>query len=316
MIDKRHNLPATVEFGMRCAMVARRRWRRVDGPKVGLKPPHISPVAKTLTATASSLRDLLNRLGIQHGNTLIVHSSAKAVEELGWTPSDFLDLLQEHLGSQGTLVMPSHPKLKQLEDGEVYNVKRSPSQVGLLTELFRRRGGVERSSFPYSSAAASGPNSSYLLNVHEQSFAPHDEKSPYAKLAEVDGKCLCIGCPLDRMTILHVAEDALRDELRIPNFHTEQQVTVRDPESSKQIVAHTRAPWLWWYLHLFGWTSRMYRRKLAWDLEFRDTPWRRADARPTIHWMQDEVRRGRSIYPMAWLNSWLRLPDPQLGLQS
>ena len=60
----------------------------------------------------------------------------------------------------------------------------------------------------------------------------------------------------------------------------------------------------------------MYRRGLAWDLTFRDIAFRRADARPTIHWMQDEVRRGRSIYPLAWLNQWIRLADPQLKLQS
>ncbi len=315
MINKRRRVPATVEFGMRCALVARNRWRS-DQPHAGPSGPYSAPVAQPVEASTGVLHGLLNRLGIQRGDTLIVHSTAAAVERLGWAPSDFLDLLQEHLGRDGTLVMPSHPKLKLLDGGEVYDVRRSPSQVGLLTELFRRRPSVARSKFPFSSAAAAGPNAEYLLDEHIESFAPHDEKSPYAKLAEIDGKCLCIGCPLDRMTILHVAEDSLRNELGIPHFHTERQAMVKGPETLRQVAAHTRAPWLWWYLHLFGWTSRMYRRGLAWDLTFHDIAFRRADARPTIHWMQDEVRRGRSIYPLAWLNQWIRLADPQLKLQS
>jgi hypothetical protein len=37
---------------------------------------------------------------------------------------------------------------------------------------------------------------------------------------------------------------------------------------------------------------------------------RAADAAPVIGWMHDELLRGRSLYPLAGLNRWIKFPAP------
>jgi hypothetical protein len=109
------------------------------------------------------------------------------------------------------------------------------------------------------------------------------------------------------MTILHVAEDTLRDEMKIPGFYEPRDVWVADEAGLTRTTVHTRAPWLWWYLSLYQWTYKMYQRQLASDVTLGRVPLRAARVRPTVTWMQDEVRRGRSIYPLAKWNRILRL---------
>jgi aminoglycoside 3-N-acetyltransferase len=125
-------------------------------------------------ATPAELVASLNSLGIKPGDDLLVHSNTGSVESLGWTPSGMIDFLLDYLGSSGTLLMPSHPKLH--EDGEkrTYKVLRSPSTVGMITELFRRRTEVVRSRFPFSAAAGLGARAHEYLDDHVNSFAPHD----------------------------------------------------------------------------------------------------------------------------------------------
>lgn len=304
---KQLRLPPAAEFIARCGYVARQKFRgRVSAsvtPQAPVDSEHV---------TADELVDVMVRLGIQPGDDVLVHSDTQAVESMGWSPSGMIDFLLDYVGTDGTVLMPSHPKLK-IQDGQLtFNVRRSPSTVGLMTELFRRRPGVVRSSFPFSAAAAYGARAHELLDGHGKSFAPHDQHSPYAKLAMTGGKSLCIGCDLDRMTVLHVAEDTLRDELDIAGFHQPQSIRVINGDEKRIVVAHTRAPWLWWYLNLSRWTSDMYRHGIAKDVEVNGIPFRAASARRMLNFMDYEIKVGRSLYPLAKMNRWLKLDQPQL----
>jgi aminoglycoside 3-N-acetyltransferase len=304
---KQLRLPASVEFITRCGLVASRRFGRRSSATVS--PP---TGLQRNPATPAELVASLDSLGIKPGDDLLVHSNTGSVESLGWTPSGMIDFLLDYLGSSGTLLMPSHPKLH--EDGEkrTYKVLRSPSTVGMMTELFRRRTEVVRSRFPFSAAAGLGARAHEYLDDHVNSFAPHDHHSPYAKLAAAGGKSLCIGCDLDRSTVLHVAEDTVRDHLKIDGFHQPQSVRVVHGDAERTVVAHTRAPWLWWYLNLSRWTSEMYRHKIAKDTSINGITLRTSSAQRMVSYMQYEIKAGRSLYPLAKVNRWLKLQEPQL----
>lgn len=301
-------VPPSVEFLARCALVTRRRLLPARPHPVAARP---AAAVEGPRPALGELAEVLRMLGIERGDTLMVHSSGEALERLGWDLSGVIDLLFDYLGPHGTLAMPTHPKLFQRDGRVVYNLRRSPSTVGLITELFRRRAGVVRSRFPFSSAAASGPRAEDLTSGHARSFAPHDEQSPYARLAEVGGKVLLMGCPLNRMTILHVAEDALRESLPVADFHRPVEVWVEADGDAAPVTANVRAPWLWWYLNLSGWERHLRGRGLASSRTLASVPFHVSDARRTIDWMMEEVRAGRTIYPLAWMNRWLKLGDPQ-----
>jgi hypothetical protein len=203
--------------------------------------------------------------------------------------------------------MPSHPKLRDEAGQKVYMPHRCPSSVGLATELFRRRKQTVRSLYPFSAAAAQGALAEELTRDHRHSFAPHDEKSPYAKLKEYGAKVLALGCPLDRMTIIHVAEDTMRDAMPIENFYVSEKVLVKTPDEEFLLDTHRRASWLWWYLAKYQWTKHMYRRGFVRETCICGVPLYEVDAAPAIEWMQQRVRKGKTVYPHAGLNKFLKL---------
>lgn len=249
-----------------------------------------------------SIRASLRELKIFPGDLLMVHSDTGAIGQWGLSPSEMIDFLLEYLGDRGTLAMPCHPKLKTENGRRLYNVRRSPSTVGIMTELFRRRKATVRSEYPFSAAAAQGRLAEELVSFHRHSFAPHDELSPYGKLAELGGKAIAIGCPLDRMTLIHVAEDTMRHVFPIRDFYTTETVLVKNGKETFTVNARKRADWLWWYLAKYQWTCQMYQNGFAREATLSGVRIFQMDARPMTRWMQDRARLGKTVYPLAKLN--------------
>lgn len=67
-------------------------------------PVEHSPEPVTTEAIASDLR----ALGVERGETLLVHASLSALGWISGGPPAVVDGLQERLGPSGTLVMPAH----------------------------------------------------------------------------------------------------------------------------------------------------------------------------------------------------------------
>jgi aminoglycoside 3-N-acetyltransferase len=285
----RHRLPRTAQG--------------TSSPAPDLPPPAAIP--------EEQLARTLESLGIHPGDVLMLHSDYGGVSRLGWAGPDFIEFLLKYLGSGGTLLMPSHPRLKQELGRPVYDVRRSPSSVGLLTEMFRRRKTARRSEYPFSACAAEGRLAADLLEAHRGSFAPHDALSPYARLVEAGGKVLALGCALDRMTILHVAEDTAED-LGIPGFYETEEVLVRSAAGETLVQTHRRAGWLWWYIAKYQWTSQMHRGGFVRTGALNGVRMFQVDAAPVIQWMQAQALRGQSLYPLARHQRWLNLRAPAL----
>lgn len=303
---KQLRLPATAEFIARCGVTARKRL-------LGTRDRGPAPLKiHRERTTPDQLAAAFEQLGIHPGSDLMVHSDSNAIQAAGWTPSDMIDFLLDYVGTDGTLLMPSHPKLKRVSGKLIYNVRRSPSQVGLMTELFRRRKQSLRSHYPWSAVAAIGLKAEHFLTDHIHSYAPHDEHSPYAKLADAKGHVICLGCDLDRMTVLHVAEDRKREQLGIRQFYSKRYAWVMDGEHEQQLIVHRRSPWLWFYLNLSRWNSDMYRYKIATDTNAGGLEIRAAQAARLVFFMESEIAEGRSLYPLAKMNRWLKLQNPAL----
>jgi aminoglycoside 3-N-acetyltransferase len=121
-----------------------------------------------------------------------------------------IGLLQTALGETGTLAVPTFPfqgkQYDYVRKQRTFNVRRTPSQVGLLTEVFRRMPGVMRSAHPTHPVAAWGKHAIELTSTHH--LGPtFGETSPFYKLALFDGRVIGIGTRLESYTILHVADE-------------------------------------------------------------------------------------------------------------
>jgi aminoglycoside 3-N-acetyltransferase len=174
---------------------------------------HFDRMVDRRTLSLKEFEQLLHDLGINKGAVVLIHSSMDAISRR--VPSlsaiELIRLLQNILTEQGTLLMPTFPftgkQSHYIDRIDRFDVRRTPSQVGLITEVFRRMPGVTRSLHPTHSVAAWGYHADRLLNTHHLGGA-FGKTSPIYKLREFGGRVVGLGTGLrDSFTILHVPEE-------------------------------------------------------------------------------------------------------------
>jgi aminoglycoside 3-N-acetyltransferase len=168
------------------------------------------------------LVDCLERVGVQKGATVFVHCSYEKFEGFKGKPSDVVAALLEAVGPSGNILMPTMPftgsALEFVKRGVMLDVARTSSMMGLVSEVFRRTKGVQRSAHPTHPVAALGPKASELISDHYLATTPCGKHSPYAKLLDVDGKILFLGTGIGQNTFFHAVDEFLEAELPIPAF--------------------------------------------------------------------------------------------------
>ncbi|WP_126444184.1 AAC(3) family N-acetyltransferase [Sulfuricystis multivorans] len=147
--------------------------------------------------------------GIKPGHCLMLHADAFPAaqlpgDDLAQRMDKLLDGVLAALGSDGTLVMPTFSY--SATKGEVFCPARTPSEVGLLSEHFRQRRGVQRSKHPIFSVAASGSLAErFAKTIVEDCFGAD---TAFDLLMRHDAWIASLGCSMDRMTFVHYVEQA------------------------------------------------------------------------------------------------------------
>ncbi|WP_077618446.1 AAC(3) family N-acetyltransferase [Bacillus sinesaloumensis] len=168
--------------------------------------------------TKQDLLDHLKELGIDENGTLLVHSSMKSIGEVEGGADTVLDALIEYM-KNGLLVFPTHTWSYIKSENPRFDVMDSPSCVGLLTELFRKRPGVIRSWHPTHSVAALGKGASDFVAGNEQFDTPCARGSSWGKLLDHKASILLIGVDLRRCTYIHGVEEWLDIPGRLTDEH-------------------------------------------------------------------------------------------------
>lgn len=181
----------------------------------------------SLPATVESLRQDLRVLGVEPGDTLLVHAS---LSKIGWVcggPQAVIVALLDAVagaGANGTLVMPAHsgdwsdpakweaPPVPAdwipiiYSNLPAFDPDRTPTRgMGTIAELFRTFPGTRRSLHPQLSFAANGPLSVPLTENHSLSSALGID-SPIGLLYEQNAKILLLGVGYESCTSFHLAE--------------------------------------------------------------------------------------------------------------
>ncbi len=163
--------------------------------------------------TWQDVKKAAEELGVREGDTLIVHSSFKSLGETENGADTVIRGLQSALGETGTLLFPT---LCQNDWPHVYENWHmdAPSDVGYLTNYFRKLPGALRSNQATHSVAAIGPLAEYFTETHGQSGLRHgiygstcfSEDSPWEKMYQKNTKVLFLGCSVRSCTMRHLAE--------------------------------------------------------------------------------------------------------------
>jgi len=156
--------------------------------------------------TKQDFLNQLSQLGINPLGTLKVHLSYKAIGEVEGRGDTVLDALSEYM-KDGLLVLPAHTWNNVREQNPVMDVLHTPSCVGALTELFRKRPHVCRSLHPTHSVAVLGKEAESFVAGEEKLETPCGKGGAYYKLYERDAQILLIGVNFNRNTYIHGIEE-------------------------------------------------------------------------------------------------------------
>jgi aminoglycoside 3-N-acetyltransferase len=174
--------------------------------------------------TVDTITSDLRTLGVETGQTVLVHGS---LSSLGWVCGGapaVVDALQRAVGEDGTVVMPTHSPGNMdpanMENPPVpdswydtireqmppYRPTGTPTQaMGAIAECFRTYPDVYRSAHPQHSFAAWGDNARFVTEDHPYDYSLGEE-SPLARVYDLDGKVLFLGTSHATNTSFHLAE--------------------------------------------------------------------------------------------------------------
>ncbi len=145
--------------------------------------------------------------GVKSGGALLVHSSLSFMGHVPGGPETVILGLLSALGPEGTLLLPALSYRHVNMDQPVFDVLRTPSNVGAIPEYFRTREGTVRSVHPTHSVCGVGAGVDAFLGEHHLDETPCGAHSPYRRLREAVGQVLFLGCGMRPNTSMHAVEE-------------------------------------------------------------------------------------------------------------
>jgi aminoglycoside 3-N-acetyltransferase len=190
------------------------------------------------------LAEDLRSLGIEAGDTIMVHSSLKSLGSLPGGPETVVRGLQLAVGSDGTLLMPALSYMQKPPD--LHDTRLTPSNVGAIPEHFRTRPGTARSVHPTHSVCGVGPQVARLFARHHLDNTPCGPNSPFNRMIDLGAKIVMLGCGLRPNTTMHALEEYV-----VPPYLFDEARTYTITDGNAKTYAKTYVP------HFFkGWKQR------------------------------------------------------------
>ena len=191
----------------------------------------------------SAVTDALAAIGVEAGGVVLVHADAIVAAQFSGANSkeERIDLLIEAIehaiGRDGTLVVPAFSY--SFTKGEAFDLASTASAVGMVSERFRTRPGVVRTSDPIFSFACRGPRAQELcgLPVGECFGA----ESVFAALHRMNAHIVELGCSLTRGgTFVHYVETSHGVDYRYPKVFSGVAISPRDERNECSVVYNVR----------------------------------------------------------------------------
>lgn len=193
----------------------------------GFKKKH-SFLVKRYNGTFTT-KDLINQIEMEldsDDQVLMVHTSMNNLMPMfQGSASELIDSLIELTNKRNmTLVFPGFTLgKKNINVGDYYknkkefNVQRTPTTVGLINELFRRKRGVYRSIHPTHSILALGEKAREITDGHQNCETTFGKNTPFDRMDRLNTRIIGIGVYYFRnLTHVHVAEDLLNNRFPFP----------------------------------------------------------------------------------------------------
>lgn len=191
--------------------------------------------------TPAQLEAKFRALGIARNDAILMHASFGQFTGFRGEPRQVIDCLLSIVGPDGHLFMMSmgftSSGYDYLKSGKPFDVRRTVSRMGIVSEIFRRRDGVLRSANPLHPVLAWGPRAAWVISGHDQ--MPHScgAGSPFEKMLELDTKVLFFDVSFGVFTFANYLEDRFKDSAPVPVYHPEPfETSIIDGNGQEQRV--------------------------------------------------------------------------------
>ena len=248
---------------------------------------------------------LRNDLNLTAGDLVYIHSGMDGLN-LSFPFYRILFLIQEVIGPRGTVVFPTYPNhrissYEWLKQGNVFDVRRTPSYTGILTEFARRQRKAIRSLHPTKSVCAIGPTAQELTSTHHLSPYPYDMGSPYYKLSAGSGKIIGLGATTNYISFGYCVDDAFKEKFPVRVYHDQLFAAPCINYEGERVIVKTYAHDMTTTVHpdMPQWMRDYVSESTCRDLTVRGMKFFRADAPRLFAEMMELAKRDIIAYPRS-----------------
>ncbi|WP_343518885.1 aminoglycoside 3-N-acetyltransferase [Sphingomonas sp.] len=200
--------------------------------------------------TRDELAADLRALGLAAGAPVMVHAALRRIGPVLGQGDAVIGALRDAVGPEGTIaayadweadyeeLLDEHGRVPMWWKPHVPPFDRDASRAvrdnGVFSELLRTTRGAVASRNPGARVVAIGAGANWLTAEHPLDYG-YGPGSPFARLAQVNGKVLMLGAPLDTMTLIHhaehladIAKRVIRKEVPFATEHGTEWRTVEE----------------------------------------------------------------------------------------
>ncbi len=156
---------------------------------------------------SNDISNIFKENGIKKGDNIFLHVDAFVTAFVQGSSAEkkidtLIDSIIDFIGPSGTLVLPTFTYSST--KNEVYDSNQTPSEVGIVTEYFRKRKNVLRSSNPIFSVASVGKLSENFKNSSITDC--FGDGTCFDLMYKNNFWIVTLGCSFDRVTFIHYVD--------------------------------------------------------------------------------------------------------------
>jgi amino acid adenylation domain-containing protein len=194
-----------------------------------------------LSYQPSQLEKKLREIGLAEADTVYMHSAFNAFNGFLGGPQQIIDCILNVIGESGNLLMVSMAYTGSTEEYlkavKTFDVIKTESSMGIITEIFRRKKHVVRSLNPAHPILAFGPDAKWIVSDHDKTMYSCGKDSPFEKILELNAKAFFFDVPLRMMTFFHYLEDRFKGSSPVQLYDDEPlESTVVDSKGNETTV--------------------------------------------------------------------------------
>ena len=187
--------------------------------------------------TKEFLKKQLADMGISPSDTVIIHTSMKAIGEVEGGPDGVLDAFCEYL-QNGLFLVPTHTWDIVTPDNPVFDVRTSVPNIGLIPRRAAFRQGGIRSLHPTHSLWAYGEDAAEFVANEINADSPATTGFCWDKLADRQAKILLIGVKNNKNTFIHSIDERAKLPDRISRNGFKVTITDYDGDNHQIVMRY------------------------------------------------------------------------------